>query len=186
MEPLTCLSYICVQHKGSMDMGLWHQLLWSIYIPLFHGHIWPKQNRDPITNKLLSRPLIVKTESGSGRLLKEANSLDFCEQLATIGVHILGRRFAMLVSLISILQTWWLLGLAIPLSYGHLIVTFPGENNKDLNLGWFLTNHGEYGKLSKGTVWIGWWGGHHLRLPFGLKHCTRSTSERQEYWQGWG
>ncbi len=32
------LLYICVWHKGSMNMGLWHQLLRSNYIPLFQGH----------------------------------------------------------------------------------------------------------------------------------------------------
>ena len=39
--------------------------------------------------QLLSGPLIVKTDSGPGRLSKEANSLDFREQLAAMGVHIL-------------------------------------------------------------------------------------------------
>ena len=43
------LSYICVRHKGSMDTGLWHQLIRSIYTPLFEGRISPTPIRDPLT-----------------------------------------------------------------------------------------------------------------------------------------
>jgi len=83
------LSYICVRHKGSMDTGLWHQLIRSIYTPLFEGRISPTPIRDPLTMKLLSGPLIVKTDSGPGRLSKEADSIEFREQMAAMGVHIL-------------------------------------------------------------------------------------------------
>ena len=82
-------SYISVRLKGSMDTGLWHQLLRSIYTPLYEGRISLEPIRDPLTNKLISGPLIVKTDGGPGRLSKEANSMDFREQMAAMGVHIL-------------------------------------------------------------------------------------------------
>jgi hypothetical protein len=80
--------YICVCSKGSMDTGLWHQLICAICTPLFEGRISPMPICDPSTKKLLSKPLIVKTDSGPGRLSKEAKSMDFHEQMATMGVHI--------------------------------------------------------------------------------------------------
>ena len=49
----------------------------------------PEPVRDPISRKLLSGPLIVKTDSGPGRLLKEAASLSFREEMASLGVFIL-------------------------------------------------------------------------------------------------
>ena len=82
-------SYISVRSKGSMDTGLWHQLLRAIYVPLYEGRISPEPIRDPLTDKLISGPLIVKTDGGPGRLSKEADSMDFREQMAALGVHIL-------------------------------------------------------------------------------------------------
>ena len=82
-------SAICVRHKGSMDTGLWHQLIRDVYLPCFEGRISPKPIRDPLTNKLISGPLVVKTDAGPGRLSKEASSLEFREQMAKKGVHIL-------------------------------------------------------------------------------------------------
>ncbi len=32
-------SYICVRSKGSMDTGVWHQLIRAIYTPLFDERI---------------------------------------------------------------------------------------------------------------------------------------------------
>jgi hypothetical protein len=71
-----------------MDTGLWHQLIHAIYTPLFEGRILSTPIRDPLTKKLLSGPLIVKTDLGPGRLSKEAKSMEFCEQMAMRGVHI--------------------------------------------------------------------------------------------------
>jgi hypothetical protein len=55
--------------------------------PLYEG----RKSLEPIrlTNKLISGPLIVKTVGGPGQLLKEADSMDFREQTAAMGVHIL-------------------------------------------------------------------------------------------------
>jgi len=72
-----------------MDTGLWHQLIRDVYLPCFEGRISPKPIRDPLTNKLISGPLVVKTDAGPGRLSKEASSLEFHEQMAKKGVHIL-------------------------------------------------------------------------------------------------
>ena len=72
-----------------MDTGLWHQLLRQVYLPLDQGRISPEPVRDPDTGKLISAPLIVKTDAGPGRLSKEAESMDFREQMAGLGVHIL-------------------------------------------------------------------------------------------------
>jgi hypothetical protein len=82
-------STICVRHKGSMDTGLWHQLICDVYMPCFEGRISPKPIRDPLTNKLISGPLVVKTDAGPGRLSKEAPCIKFRKQMAKKGVHIL-------------------------------------------------------------------------------------------------
>jgi len=36
-------SVICVSHKGSMDMGLWHQLIRDIHTPCLRGEYPPNQ-----------------------------------------------------------------------------------------------------------------------------------------------
>ena len=82
-------SFISVQSKGLMDTGLWHQLLHQVYLPLNQGRISPEPVRDPDTGRLISAPMIVKTDVGPGRLSKEAESMDFRKQMAGLGVHIL-------------------------------------------------------------------------------------------------
>jgi hypothetical protein len=82
-------SAISVRHKGSMDTGLWHQLLKDVYLPLYEGRLSPEPICDPVIMKLLSGPLIVKTDAGPGRLSKQAISIDFREEMARNGVHIL-------------------------------------------------------------------------------------------------
>jgi hypothetical protein len=82
-------SAISVRHKGSMDTGLWHQLLKDVYVPLYKVRLSPEPICDPVTMKLLSGPLIVKTDAGPGRLSKQAISIDFREEMAQLGVHIL-------------------------------------------------------------------------------------------------
>ncbi len=49
----------------------------------------PEPICDPVTKKLILEPLVVKTDSGPGRLSKEADSIQFCKQMASLGVHIL-------------------------------------------------------------------------------------------------
>ncbi len=78
-------SVISVRHKGLMDMGLWHQLLKDVYVPLYKGRLSPEPIRDPVTMKLLSGLLIVKMDAGPGRLSKQAISVDFREEMAQLG-----------------------------------------------------------------------------------------------------
>jgi hypothetical protein len=82
-------SAICVRRKGLMDTVLWHQLIRDIYTPCFEGRISPKPIRNPLMNKLISGPLIIKTDARPGRLSKEALSIKFRKQMAAKGVHIL-------------------------------------------------------------------------------------------------
>ena len=49
----------------------------------------PVPVRDPLTNKLIKGPLVDKTDAGPGRLSKEAESIEFREMMADLGVHIL-------------------------------------------------------------------------------------------------
>jgi hypothetical protein len=72
-----------------MDTGLRHQLVQDLYTPLYEGRILPEPICDPVTKRLILEPLIVKTDSGPGRLLKKAGRIQFCQQMASLGVHIL-------------------------------------------------------------------------------------------------
>ena len=72
-----------------MDTGLWHQLICDFYTPCFEGRISPEPIRNPLTNKLISGPLIIKTDPGPGRLWKEASIIRFRRQMAANGVHLL-------------------------------------------------------------------------------------------------
>ncbi len=67
-------SHVAVRHRGSVDTSLWHELNRVVYIPCFKGKISVEPVRDPMTLKLISGPLITKTDAGPGRLSKEAES----------------------------------------------------------------------------------------------------------------
>jgi hypothetical protein len=56
---------------------------------LYEGRISPEAIWDPLTGKLLSGPLIIKTNSGPERLSKEACSIEFRKEMSAKGVHIL-------------------------------------------------------------------------------------------------
>ena len=70
-------SFIVVRHTGSMDTPLWHDLNRHIYLPCFEGKISKEPVRDPITQKLKSGPLIVKTDAGPGRLSDKDGAWNF-------------------------------------------------------------------------------------------------------------
>ena len=55
-------SHVAVRKKGSMDVGWWHQLL-DVYKSKYRGKILKVSVHDPITNKLISGPLIFKTDA---------------------------------------------------------------------------------------------------------------------------
>ena len=82
-------SHVAVRHTGSVDTSLWHELNRAVYIPCFKGKISAEPVRDPVTLKLISGPLVVKTDAGPGRLSKEAESIDFRTEMAAMGAHIL-------------------------------------------------------------------------------------------------
>jgi len=82
-------SHVAVRHTGSVDTSLWHELNRAVYIPCFKGKISAEPVRDPVTLKLISRPVITKTDAGPGRLSNEAESIDFWTEMAAMGVHIL-------------------------------------------------------------------------------------------------
>ena len=89
-EERTHPSMVAIQRKGSMDTGLWHhQLCRDCYMKCYKDHISPELVWDPAPGKLLKGPLIVKTDVGPGRLSWDAESIDFCEELARVGVYIL-------------------------------------------------------------------------------------------------
>ena len=78
-----------MHHTGSVDTSLWHEHNRAVYIPCFKGKISAEPVRDPVTLKLISGPVITKTDAGPGRLSKEAESIDFWTKMAAMGVHIL-------------------------------------------------------------------------------------------------
>jgi len=82
-------SHVAVHHMGSVDTSLWHKLNRVVYIPCFKGKISVEPVRDPVTLKLISGPVVTKTDAGPGRLSKGADSIDFWTEMATMGVHIL-------------------------------------------------------------------------------------------------
>ncbi len=49
-----------------MDTGLWNQLVRDVYTPCFKGRISPEPICDPLTNKLIAGPLIIKTDAEPG------------------------------------------------------------------------------------------------------------------------
>ncbi len=81
-------SSVSVRRKGSMDTGFWHQLVQD-YVKLFAGAISPKLVFDPLTNKLVSGPVIIKTDGSPGRLAKEAGSAEVCAEMFELGVYIM-------------------------------------------------------------------------------------------------
>ncbi len=83
------LSNLAMPLADSVYNKLWHDLNRVVYVPCFKDKISIKPVRDPITKKLISGPLIVKTDAGPGRLSKKAESIDFRDEMAKKGVHIL-------------------------------------------------------------------------------------------------
>ena len=71
-----------------MDTGLWHQLI-EVYLLHYNGRISKVPVRDPLTNKLISGPLIIKTDAGPGRLSKELESIEYRARIERLGVYIL-------------------------------------------------------------------------------------------------
>jgi len=81
-------SFVSVRRKGSMDTSLWAKFNEEVILPCY-PNVAKKVTRCPITHKILSGPLIVKTDAGPGRLAKEAESWEFRERMNEKGVVIL-------------------------------------------------------------------------------------------------
>ena len=75
-------SEVAVRKKGSMDTSLWSAYNRQCVLHPMRGEISPLPVRDPITKKLITGPLIKKTDGGPCRLSKEAESVDFREKYA--------------------------------------------------------------------------------------------------------
>jgi hypothetical protein len=72
-----------------MDTGLWYLLHRQVSIKLYEGKLAPEPVRDTVTGKMLRGPLMVKTDSGPGRLSSKLVSVDFREEMANLGVYII-------------------------------------------------------------------------------------------------
>jgi hypothetical protein len=72
-----------------MDTGLWHQYIRAVILPLYKGRIAQVAIRHSQTNHLLAGPLIIKTDGGPGRLSRECSSIEFRDEMAAMGVHII-------------------------------------------------------------------------------------------------
>jgi hypothetical protein len=70
-------SHVAICHSGSVDTCLRHKLNRAAYVPCFKGKISAEPVRDPITKKLISGPVVCKTDGGLGRLSMEAESINF-------------------------------------------------------------------------------------------------------------
>jgi hypothetical protein len=64
------LSSICVRHMGSMDTGLWHQLVWDLYTPLYEGRILPEPIYNPVMKKLIFGAIDCENRLGAGEIVK--------------------------------------------------------------------------------------------------------------------
>jgi hypothetical protein len=87
--PVNYLSNLAMPLTDSVDNKIWNNLNREVYVLCFKEKISIEPVRDPITKKLISGPLIVKMDAGPGHLSKEANSIDFHEEMAALGIHIL-------------------------------------------------------------------------------------------------
>ena len=82
-------SEVAVQNKGSMDTSLWSVHNRQCVLHPTMENISPLPVRDPITKKLITGPLIEKTDGGPGILSNEAESINFREKYDAEGVHII-------------------------------------------------------------------------------------------------
>ena len=81
-------SNVALRRKGSMDTSLWAMYNRLMISQCYKGKISKIPVRDS-TGKLISGPLIMKTDAGPGRLSKEAESIDFRTEMYDLGMHIL-------------------------------------------------------------------------------------------------
>ena len=71
-----------------METGLWELVVENMILPLY-PNTCHEIKRCPTTKNILRGPIVVKTDSGPGRLAKEAKSHDFRERKWRLGVYIM-------------------------------------------------------------------------------------------------
>ena len=82
-------SKVSVRKKGSMDISICSVYNRQCVLHPIRGGGSPLPVCDTITRKLITGPIIKKTDGGTGRLSKEAGSIDFREDYAAEWAHIL-------------------------------------------------------------------------------------------------
>ena len=81
-------SAVAVRRKGDMTTRLWEMAIERLLLSLYPNTCRIVE-RCLTTNKILRDPLVVKTDSGPGRLCKEASSEEFRARMLRLGVYIL-------------------------------------------------------------------------------------------------
>ena len=79
-------SNVCVRTSGCTDEQLFQQLISQIYLPLFPNCSSTIERDD--NGNLLKGPIIIKTDSGQGRLAATLDSVKFRESMWEQGVYI--------------------------------------------------------------------------------------------------
>ena len=78
-------SFVSVRKSGCTDEQLMQQIIEDVYLPLY-----PNCQKDTVrvNGKLVAGPIILKTDSGQGRLNASFSSLEFCERMQQRGVYL--------------------------------------------------------------------------------------------------
>ena len=82
----TWQSSVSVRKSGCTDEELLQQIIVDVYLPLY-PNLSPVTKRDA-NGKFLRGPIIIKTDSGQGRLSATLQSVEFRERLRSLGVYI--------------------------------------------------------------------------------------------------
>ena len=77
-------SYFCVRRSGCSDEELIQELIEKVYLPLYFN-VTKETTRDS-EGKLISGPVLLKTDSGQGRFSPSWENLKFRERMAEKGV----------------------------------------------------------------------------------------------------
>ena len=87
-EDVAFSSSVSVRRKGGMTTSLWRRLIEDVFLPLY-PNTSRVVTRCAQTGKMVTGPLIVKTDAGPGRLSKEAESWEFRQRMFEKGVYIM-------------------------------------------------------------------------------------------------
>ena len=79
-------SFVSVRKSGCTDEQLMQQLIEEVYLPLY-----PNCNKSVLRDeegRFMSGPIILKTDSGQGRLCATFSNVEFCERMQERGVYL--------------------------------------------------------------------------------------------------